>query len=163
VAAAEARRGRGGAAEAAALTAFAPAGFWRRLAALVYDGLLLVALLMVFTGVSLFFTHGHAVLPETAGGWWYVYRAGLLLVIAAYFVGNWMHSGQTLGMRAWRLWVLDARGRRLRVGPALLRFALAVMAWTPAALGVLWLFLDPEHLAIHDRLAKTRLLRSTGS
>jgi uncharacterized RDD family membrane protein YckC len=45
----------------------------------------------------------------------------------------------------------------------LLRFALAVVAWTPAALGVLWLFIDPERLAIHDRLAKTRLVRSTGS
>jgi uncharacterized RDD family membrane protein YckC len=162
VAAAEAR-GAGGRPEAAALIAFEPAGFWRRVAALIYDGLLLIALLMVFTGLTLFFTHGNALLPETAGSWTYVYRAGLVLVIAAYFVGNWLHSGQTLGMRAWRLWVVDERGTRLRWGPALLRFALAVAAWTPAALGVLWLFVDPERLAIHDRLAKTRLVRSTGS
>jgi len=145
------------------LIAYVPAGFWRRVAALIYDCLLLIALLMVFTGASLVFTHGNAVLPETAGPWTYVYRAGLVLVIATYFVGNWMHSGQTLGMRAWRLWVVDERGTRLNLGPALLRFALAVVAWTPAALGVLWLFIDPERLAIHDRLAKTRLVRSTGS
>ncbi len=142
---------------------YVPVGFWRRVAALIYDGLLLIALLMVFTGASLLFTHGNAVLPETAGTWAYVYRAGLVLVIAAYFVGNWMHSGQTLGMRAWRLWVVDEHGTRLRLGAALLRFALAVVAWAPAALGVLWLFADREHLAIHDRLARTRLVRSTGS
>ncbi len=141
---------------------YVPAGFWRRVAALIYDALLLIALLMVFTGASLLFTHGNAVLPETAGPWVYVYRGGLVLVIAAYFVGNWVHSGQTLGMRAWRLWVVDERGARLAAGPALLRFALAVIAWAPAALGVLWLFADREHLAIHDRLARTRLVRSTG-
>ncbi len=148
--------------EAAALSTLAPAGFWRRLAALIYDGLLLIALLMVFTGVALFLTRGHAILRETVGPWFYVYRAGLVVVIGAYFVGNWLHSGQTLGMRAWRLWVVDERGMRLTAGPAVLRFALAVMAWTPAALGVLWLFIDPQHLAIHDRLAKTRLVRSAG-
>ncbi len=148
-------------AEAAALITLVPAGFWRRVAALVYDGFLLVALLMVFTGTAQLLTHGNAIMPETAGGWVYVYRAGLVLVIAAYFVGNWMHSGQTLGMRAWHLRVVDERGTRLNLVPALVRFALAVVAWTPAALGVLWLFFDPEHLAIHDRLAKTRLVRST--
>jgi uncharacterized RDD family membrane protein YckC len=162
VVAAEARRA-GEQPQAAALITFVPAGFWRRAAALIYDGFLLVALLMVFTGTALLFTHGQALLPDTAGPWVYVYRGGLVLVIAAYFVGNWMHSGQTLGMRAWRLWVVDERGTRLNLGPALLRFTLAVVAWTPAALGVLWLFIDPERLAIHDRLAKTRLVRSTGS
>lgn len=134
-------------------------GILRRLAALVYDSLLLLALLMVFTGLSLFLTHGEAVTPQTAGVWEYVYRAGLSLVIAAYFVGNWMHSGQTLGMRAWHIRVVDERGGRLTAGPACLRFILAVAAWLPAGLGVWWMYVDPQHLALHDRLAKTRLLR----
>ena len=43
------------------------AGFGRRLAALVYDAFLLAALLVVFTGAALFFTHGAAVVPATAG------------------------------------------------------------------------------------------------
>ena len=42
------------------------AGFGRRFAALIYDSFLLVALLMVFTGAALFFTHGAAVVPATA-------------------------------------------------------------------------------------------------
>ena len=134
-------------------------GILRRVAALVYDSLLLVALLMVFTGASLFFTHGNAVIPQTAGAWEYLYRAGLALVIAAYFIGNWIHSGQTLGMRAWHIRVLGEHGERLTAVPACLRFVLAVAAWLPAGLGVLWMYLDPEHLAIHDRLAKTRLIR----
>jgi uncharacterized RDD family membrane protein YckC len=139
------------------------AGIVRRVAALVYDSFLLVALLMVFTGASLFFTHGNAVMPENTGAWVYVYRSGLVLVIAAYFVGNWIRSGQTLGMRAWRIRVVDERGGRLTLGPACVRFVLAVAAWSPLGLGVLWMYADPAHLAIHDRLAKTRLLRLTRS
>jgi uncharacterized RDD family membrane protein YckC len=137
-----------------------PAGIARRLAALFYDALLLAALLMVFTAAVLFMTHGSAILPETAGAWVYLYRAGLFAVIAAYFVGNWIRSGQTLGMRAWHLYVLDERGGRLRILPALLRFVLAVAAWLPAGLGVLWIYLDPAKLSVHDRLAKTRMIHS---
>ena len=59
---------------------------------------------MIFTGGALFFTHGAAVVPDTAGTWVYVYQGwGLLLVIAGYYALNWLRSGQTLGMRAWRL------------------------------------------------------------
>jgi uncharacterized RDD family membrane protein YckC len=134
------------------------AGFGRRFAALVYDAVLLAALLMVFTGGALFFTHGAAVVSATAGGWVIVYRAGLIGVIAGYYTVNWLRSGQTLGMRAWRLHAVDETGKPMMLKAALLRCAFGLLAWAPAALGVLWLYLDPEHLAIHDRLSKTRVV-----
>jgi uncharacterized RDD family membrane protein YckC len=135
------------------------AGFGRRLAALVYDLFLLTALLMAFTGGALFFTHGAAVLPATAGAWVYVYRAGLVLVIACYYMANWLRSGQTLGMRAWRLRAVSDSGKPLALKAAALRAIFGALAWTPAALGVLWLYFDPEHLALHDRLSKTRVVK----
>jgi uncharacterized RDD family membrane protein YckC len=134
------------------------AGFGRRLAALVYDGFLLVALLMIFTAGALFFTHGAAVVPATAGDWVYAYRAGLVLVIGGYYVLNWLRSGQTLGMRAWRLRTVSDSGHTLSFRAAILRACFGFIAWAPAALGVLWLYLDPEHLALHDRLSRTRVL-----
>jgi uncharacterized RDD family membrane protein YckC len=137
----------------------ASAGFGRRAAALVYDAFLLAALLMIFTGGALFFTHGAAVVPATAGAWVYVYRAGLVLVIAGYYVLNWLRSGQTLGMRAWRIRAVTAGGEALNWRAAVLRAAFGLLAWAPAALGVLWLYLDPDHLALHDRLSKTRIIR----
>ena len=100
------------------MTGAAHAGFARRLAALVYDTLLIAALLMVFTAVSLIFTHGEAVLPQTAGPWVHVYRAGLIGVIAGYFVLNWVRSGQTLGMRAWHLRAVADSGRPMRLQAA---------------------------------------------
>jgi uncharacterized RDD family membrane protein YckC len=137
----------------------ASVGFGRRVAALVYDLLLLAALLMIFTGGALFFTHGAAVVPATAGAWVYVYRAGLIGVIGGYYLINWLRSGQTLGMRAWRLRVVSEAGRPLALKAAVLRAVFGALAWMPAALGVLWLYLDPDHLAVHDRLSKTRVIR----
>jgi uncharacterized RDD family membrane protein YckC len=135
------------------------AGFGRRLAALVYDSFLLIALLMVFTGGALFFTHGAAVLPDTAGAWVYVYRAGLVLIIAAYYVINWLRSGQTLGMRAWHLRAVSDSGAPMALRAAVLRAVFGALAWVPAALGVLWLYVDPDHLALHDRLSRTRVVK----
>ncbi len=137
-----------------------PAGFGRRFAALIYDGFLLLALLMIFTFTSLIFTPGHlAITRETSGAWFYVYRAGEVAVIGAYYVLNWIRSGQTLGMRAWRLRAVSATGKPMSGQAAVLRFLCGFLAWPPAALGVLWLYLDPEHLAIHDRLSNTRVVR----
>jgi uncharacterized RDD family membrane protein YckC len=134
------------------------AGFGRRFAALIYDALLLLALVVIFTTALVMLLARAAIVPETAGFWAYVYRGALLAIIVAYYVVNWTRSGQTLGMRAWRLRAVDAQGRRMSVRAALLRYLCGVLAWTPAALGVLWLYVDSEHLAIHDRLSHTRVV-----
>jgi uncharacterized RDD family membrane protein YckC len=134
------------------------AGFGRRLAALLYDTVLLAALLVAFTSGAVFLNHRRAIEPETAGFWVYVYRAGLIGVIAGYYLLNWTRSGQTLGMRAWHLRAVTAAGKPLSMKAAALRFAFGALAWAPAALGVLWLYFDPERLALHDRLSRTRVV-----
>jgi uncharacterized RDD family membrane protein YckC len=138
------------------------AGFGRRLAALLYDGLLLAALLTLYTAALVFARHG-ALSAQSTGMWWYAYRAGELALIGSYYLLNWTRSGQTLGMRAWRLRAVSESGKRLNFASALLRFVCGFLAWAPAALGVLWLYVDSEHLALHDRLSKTRVLYLSGS
>lgn len=140
------------------MTSGRSAGFPRRLAALLYDAFLLAALLVVFTSGAVLLNHRTAVAPDTAGAWVYPYRAGLILVVAGYYVLNWTRSGQTLGMRAWRLRAVTEAGAPLTLRAAALRCVCGALAWLPAALGVLWLYVDPEHLAIHDRLSRTRIL-----
>jgi uncharacterized RDD family membrane protein YckC len=134
------------------------AGFGRRFAALLYDSVLLAALLVALTSGAVFLNHRTAVEPATAGVWAYVYRAALLATIAAYYLVNWTRSGQTLGMRAWHLRAVSDTGKPLRFKAAAVRLVLGVLAWAPAALGVLWLYADPQHIALHDRLSKTRVV-----
>jgi uncharacterized RDD family membrane protein YckC len=134
------------------------AGFGRRFAALIYDGILLCALLMIYTAAALAFTPGHVAISRAFGVWFYVYCAGELAVIAGYYILNWVRSGQTLGMRAWRLRAVSDSGKPLSGRSAALRFVCGLVAWPPAALGVLWLYLDPDRLALHDRLSETRVV-----
>jgi uncharacterized RDD family membrane protein YckC len=120
---------------------------------------LLAALLVIFTSGAVFLNHGVALERSTAGAWFYLYQAGLAGVVAGYYLINWIRSGQTLGMRAWHLRAVTESGRPLGWKSAALRLGFGALAWAPAALGVLWLYADPEHIALHDRLSGTRVVR----
>ncbi len=95
-----------------------PAPFSRRLLALVYELLVVLALLMVTVMASLWATHGQ--LHDHA--WWF--RLLLLAVLEAYFVLSWMLGGQSLAMRAWRLYLRTDAGGTVDFTRAFLRFAL---------------------------------------
>ena len=133
------------------------AGFGRRFAALIYDGLLLLALAMPYSLIVVLI-HGGAVTEASGPLWWWAYRAGALALMGAYYVLNWTRSGQTLGMRAWGLRTVTGSDQPLKVARAVVRFCWGVAAWAPLGLGVLWLYADPEHLALHDRLSRTRVV-----
>ena len=116
-----------------------PAGLLRRLAALLYDLLLVVALAFAVTFAMLPLTQGEAILTSTQGATGHVYHAVLLLVVFSYFGWSWTQSGQTLGLKAWRLRLEAGDGGRLNWADAATRFALgAAMAWT-AVLGAWYL------------------------
>jgi uncharacterized RDD family membrane protein YckC len=134
------------------------AGVGRRLAAALYDTVLLIALLVCLTTILVMGVLRDEITPQTAGAWAYVYRATLLAIIIGYYLLNWTRSGQTLGMRAWHLRAVTAAGKPLALKAAALRLGWAALAWAPAGLGVLWIFLDRDHLALQDRLSNTRIV-----
>jgi uncharacterized RDD family membrane protein YckC len=112
----------------------APAGLFRRLAALAYDLLLVTALAFATTFAILPLTHGEALLTSTQGGLAHAYHALITLVVFAYFGASWTRSGQTLGMRAWRIRLETLGGERLRWPGAVVRFTLgAAIAWLGVA------------------------------
>jgi uncharacterized RDD family membrane protein YckC len=101
------------------------AGALRRLAAAAYDGLLLLAVLMVVTALAQLYTHGEAISPARHGAFAYLYRALLAACIAAYFGVAWTRHGQTLGMKAWRLRLEAVGGARLAWPAAVRRLAIS--------------------------------------
>lgn len=129
-------------------------GLARRLAAVVYDGLLLFSILFAATGVLLIFRGGEAVPPNNP-----LYTAYLLGVSFFYFGWCWTRGGQTLGMAAWRLRALDRAGGPLTWLQSLARFTAAMLSWSCLGLGFVWVLLDPAGLAWHDRLSGSRLVR----
>ena len=144
----------------AALTSTAPAraGLLRRLGAMLYDGLLLIGVLMVATALFLPLTGGEAVVSGRSPLLEWVYRAALLALIVGFFGVFWTLRGQTLGMASWRLRVEREDGTLLGWGDTLRRLAWALVSLLPAGLGFLWILLDPGRRAWHDRLSRTRIV-----
>jgi uncharacterized RDD family membrane protein YckC len=68
----------------------------------------------------------------------------------------------TPGKRALGLVATDADGRRLKGGHAVLRFLAGAVSWLTLNLGHALAALPP-HLALHDRISDTRVLRRTAS
>jgi uncharacterized RDD family membrane protein YckC len=134
------------------------AGLLRRLGAMLYDSLLLLAVLMVATALFLPLTGGEAVDPGTHPLLELVYRLVLLLLVVGFYGLFWTRRGQTLGMASWRLRVEREDGRLLTWGDTLRRLAWALLALLPLGLGFVWILLDPQRRAWHDRLSRTRVV-----
>lgn len=125
----------------------------RRLAAMGYDAILLFAVLFLATALVLPLTGGRAI---PAGN--LPYEIYLLLCCGLYFTWQWCRGGQTLGMRAWHIRLVDTAGAGVEPGTALLRFALALLSLGSLGLGFLWAAFDPRNLAFHDRYSRSRLV-----
>lgn len=133
-------------------------GLLRRLAAMVYDGLLLVALWFAATAVLLAASGGRLADPDRPLWLLVTLRAVLLLVAFLFFARFWTRGGQTLGMRAWRLKLVSADGGAVSWAQAARRFAAALLSLVAFGLGFLWVLVDREKRAWHDRLSGTRLV-----
>lgn len=133
------------------------AGVLRRCGAMLYDALVVLALLMVMTALLMIPLGGQAISTETVGSCEYAYRGLLLLLVVAFFGLFWTRRGQTLGMMAWRLKLERADGRLLGWRDTLLRLAGASVSLGLLGLGYFWIWVDRERLAWHDRWSGTRV------
>lgn len=134
------------------------AGLPRRLAALIYDALLLLALLMVVTACFLPFTGGEAVTQAGSPLLEFLYRSVLAAVILVFYGVFWTRQGHTLGMASWRLRVERLDGSLLTWRDTVVRLAAAGLSWLPAGLGWLWCLFDHDRRTWHDVLSRTRVV-----
>jgi uncharacterized RDD family membrane protein YckC len=136
-----------------------PASLWLRIAAGIYDLFPLVALWMLTAGLALLVAHGDVDLAHPSLGWLIGLRGALFVVTAAYFVISWARGGQTIGMRAWRLRVVDAGGNKLGWPRAALRFVVACVSLLVLGVGFVWCLFDRRKRGWHDLAAGSVLVR----
>ena len=120
-----------------------------RLAAILYDGLIILAI-WVFTIVGLVTLIGDAVV----GAW---VQSLLFIELYAFLVGFWCLRGQTLGMLAWRLRIRSA-------GPftpaqALGRFLGGLASFATLGFGFIWMWFDRDRMTWSDRLSGSIVVR----
>ena len=127
-----------------------PASLWRRLAAIVYDGFLLIALWIITTFPVVILLHGHPLQNEPA-----FLQALLYLETCAFYTYFWRMKGQTLGMQVWRVKAVSDHGQLLSFGKCAARCFFATFSLALLGLGLLWMLFDPKQLAWHDRASGT--------
>ena len=131
-----------------------PCSLLRRIGAMLYDALLILALLFLTTIPFIAMRGGEPVEP----GGNLPYQITLAVIIFAFFVGFWSRSGRTLGMQSWGLRAETSDGQIPSVGQASIRFFASILSWLPVGLGFLWQLWDKEKLTWHDRISGTRLM-----
>ncbi len=148
----------------------------RRLTVMIYEGVLLFGVVaiagLLFAPI---FQQRHALYLRHALQYW------LFLVIGAYFIWFWIHSGQTLPMKTWRMRLVMLDGSQLSFKHALARYFLAWLwfvpglalawvldakAWTAIAIVMAnilaWALtarLHPSRQFLHDRIAGTKIIQ----
>jgi len=151
------------------LNEFPRAGFWRRLASLIYDALVVISLSMLtailyFAVIQLLTsldmivkTDDPAALIQDStllSG----IRSGLFVGVNVFFFAYfWTKSGQTIGMRAWRLKVQTLDGQLISWPQAIVRSVSALLG-----LGNLVVLVDFKNKkALQDYLSKTEVIALT--
>ena len=130
-----------------------PASLARRLGAMLYDALLLLALWMVSLLLIVIANSGEAVSGPLV--------QGLLLAETFAFYGwSWRKQGHTLGMLAWRIHVTDADGQRPSWGQITIRLLVAVLSFACIGAGYVWMLFDKEGKTWHDKASNTQVVHT---
>lgn len=134
------------------ITDIRPASLGKRLLAMLYDFMLILAVWMVTGFAAVGLNNGEAVEGP-------LFNASIFCITFLFFGFFWTRNGQTLGMQAWRIRVQTLDGYRLNWSRSLLRFMLSILSWIPLGLGYLWILFSDERLAWHDKLSETCIVQ----
>ena len=123
----------------------------RRLGALLYDLLLIIAIWMGTLFIWVLASGGEAVTGV----------AVQLLLAAewmAFYLFFWRRQGQTLGMAAWRITLVGEDGHPPALKQCLIRAVAAPLSLVCFGLGYLWFYIGNTQQTWHDRLSHTMVV-----
>ncbi len=128
-----------------------PCSLLRRVGAMIYDGLVLIAIWMIGTAVIVITTNRGIDSGKL------LYQLYLLLLAFGYFHLSWQRIGQTLGMRTWRIWI-DPGNRPFTLARSLLRFVGGLASIATLGLGFVWALIRSDRRAWPDLASGSRLV-----
>jgi uncharacterized RDD family membrane protein YckC len=128
----------------------------RRLLAVLYDALLLIGILFVASIFAIALNHGNAIEPSHPA--YPAYLVYLISIAFLFYGWFWTHGGQTLGMKTWKLRLLNEGNGTVSWKQALIRYCVAMLSWASCGLGFLWSLADRDRRTWHDIASDTRLI-----
>lgn len=127
-----------------------PASLIKQLAAMLYDSLLIFAVLFVAAAVALLLNRGEAI--ESSA----IFNLYLLFTLFTFYAWFWRKSGQTLGMRVWKIRIVSEFGGNPSWGTSYLRLLFALLSIACFGLGYIWRLFKPY--TWHDKLSQTSVI-----
>ena len=126
---------------------------WRRLASILYDFLLVVAVLIIMSIPFFSFDlQENNLLKVTIQIYYY-------LITQYFFVWFWVHNQGTLGMKTWKIKIICNNNNRLSYKQAIIRFNVAIFSLLFFGLGFLISFFRKDKKCFHDIISKTALIK----
>ncbi len=129
-------------------------GLIKRLAVMLYDGMLLFGMLFFASLLAMTLVDEPANIANYL--WYRLYLVGICYL---YFAYAWTRTGQTLGLKTWKLRVQQPDGKNITWAQSLIRFVGAIISWLVVGLGFLWILFDKDNKAWHDYLSKTEIVK----
>ena len=127
-----------------------PASLIKQFAAMLYDSLLIFAVLFFGTAIAMIFNQGEAIESSP------LFNLYLLFALFTFYAFFWNKSGQTLGMRVWKIRIVSKLGRNPGWGVSYLRLVFASVSLLCLGLGYFWRFFKPY--TWHDKLSQTSII-----
>lgn len=143
-----------------------PANFIRRIAAMVYDSLLVIALLMLTTGIYMYASAAilgtqeyRAIADSGANIGDPALSVILFLTLYGFFGYFWTRSGQTLGMQVWNIRIQNEDNSSITWMQALIRLLGCLASMLAFGLGYAWILIDAQNRSWQCMLSKTSVVR----
>ncbi|MBN1368673.1 MAG: RDD family protein [Dehalococcoidaceae bacterium] len=139
------------------------AGFWRRLAAFLVDGLVILSCNWVLIApwrwiFSVLFPWKPGVWPGSFP--FHDPFAGVTILIGVvYFVLFWVWRGQTAGMMVMNIKVLKEDGTAVTPSTAIIRYVGYIVCILTLGIGFLALGFDERRQGLHDKMALTVVVK----
>lgn len=133
------------------------ASLQRRLGAMVYDALLIIALWMLIGAFMLIFTEDSRITPKTP----ILFGAQRILFIltwCVFYLFFWWRDNQTLGMRAWNIYLVANDQKQLTMSQMLIRLLFSLISFLCCGLGFFWIFCNKNRSTWHDMISKTQVI-----
>lgn len=132
-----------------------PAPLLRHLAAMLYDSCLLLACIILIGFVFFFINQAEAI--QAGNPLLHVLRLAILGTSLLFYAFFWSKQSQTLGMRAWRLVVVNEDRRSPSFRQAAWRWLMALLTLLPLGIGLWWRLFDRDKRTLYDIFSRTRL------
>jgi uncharacterized RDD family membrane protein YckC len=131
-----------------------PAGCGRRIAALAYDILVAVAVLLIATLLVMPFAPKGGFPPHHP-----IFQMYLLIVLFLFHAWCWKSRGQTIGMVAWNMRIVSTKNRyTLTWTQCAIRFTTGILSFLLLGLGFFYALFNKHKKTIYDSLSDSRVI-----